>query len=165
MSADNVTARPPEPAWFATVPGFPAIRVYFLGYLSERATLKVEYCGGAEDLVAAGVTTMAMLAIVTRTGPRNKRRDADGDRFHLTRYWRSTNEEGQECPPYRYYRIIFAKSLARVHRLPGADDAILAFERYQAWVRAVRPWLAGEGEPRKQRPALRLVVDNTRRPS
>ncbi|HXO64049.1 MAG TPA: hypothetical protein VN882_05060 [Steroidobacteraceae bacterium] len=172
MSAGNVTPASDEreePLWYATVPGFPRVQVQFSHRCpreqSEPALVAINYYGTAEDLIAAGIATAAMLDRRPRAGRHRKRVDQDGDRFQLERYWRST-VDGKECAPYRYFRLTRLKPEERAPGLPGAHDAIAAYNR---WLK----WRAAEGQDAQlfqvkelpeqvRKPTLRLVVDNTR---
>ncbi len=135
-----------------TLPDFPEITVMFTGHCDIS---QVDYYGWAEDLIAAGIATAEMLA------PRVwKRRDADGDKFRLSRYYRL--KDGQPHPCYRITRI---KPDARIECLPGARAAMAAYERRKSWD-AQRWENIGARRRLEQvpmaRPSLRLVVDNTR---
>jgi hypothetical protein len=174
MSVDNATPASEqereEPLWFATVPGFPRVSVQFSHRCpreSEPALVAINYYGTAEDLIAAGIATAAMLDRRVRAGRHRERVDQDGDRFQLVRYWRST-VDGKECAPYRYFRLTRLKPEERAAGLPGAHDAIAAYNR---WLK----WRAAEGQDAQlfqvkelpehvRRPGanLWLVVDNTR---
>jgi hypothetical protein len=156
MSADALA---PEPAWYAQVPRFQQVDVFYREHLSHGSDqVWIEYGGAAEDLIAAGVATAAMLVINPPRGRRVKRVDQDGDPFRLVRYWRSS-KDGQECPPYRYFRLTRLKPESRVGGLPGAREAIAADNGWQKW-RAARDGQVAQ-EVRKPPPVLRLVVNNT----
>jgi hypothetical protein len=149
--------------WAARVPAFPALEVYYLEEQGRNGTMWFQYCGRADDLIAAGVATAEMLLINPRTGPRRKRLDADGDQYRVSRYWRSTTGNGESCEPYRFYCVNRSKTVERLGRLPGAMEAIASRKKYERYWAARR---RGEPEPPVSRTHhLRLVVDNTRRTS
>jgi len=159
VSPNNVTPvreaddSPPEIS--ASPPGFPSVRVYYQGSRDEGKGLWFEYCGTLEDLVAGGAATPEMLRMNPGTGARYKRIDEDGDAYRVSRYWRSTTDDGKECAPYRYYRLRRLKPVGRLDGLPASNDAVTARLRYERW------WAARRAEP-GPRVQLRLVVDNTR---
>jgi hypothetical protein len=126
ITAPNVD----EPSSFARVPGFSGIEVRYRCYEEDPA--EIEYCGTAEELIAAGIVTADMLETNRRTGPRRRRIDKDGDPFRLLRYWRST-KGASECAPYRYFRLTFLKPHTRLGKLTGVQDAIAAYERWIKW--------------------------------
>jgi hypothetical protein len=169
VSVDNATPasdQREEPLWYATVPGFAQVEVrYLAGWGRDPDLVVAEYCGTAENLVAAGVATTTMLDRRVRAGRHRERVDQDGDRFQLVRYWRST-VDGKECVPYRYFRLRRLKPKGRAAGLPGINAAIAAYNR---WLK----WRAAEGQDTQlfrvkelpeqvRKPLLRLVVDNTR---
>jgi hypothetical protein len=146
-----------EPAWPARVTGFSSVEVYYTAY--EDLPPSLEYCGRAEDLIASGAATDAMLVINPPRGPRVRRVDQEGDPFRILRYWRS-GEGGSECPPYRWYRLTRIKPLERLERLPGAQEAIATRTTWDEWFERRR---RADQEPSGPgRPVLRLVIDNTR---
>jgi hypothetical protein len=151
----SAAAAQDKPRGFAYVPGFPDLEVHYQAYQSGMC-----YCGTAEDLIAAGVATASMLAINPPIGKRARRVDPDGDAFHLKRYWRSS-KGGYECPPYRYFQLIRLKPESRAAELPGAHQAVAAYNELESW------WAEKRGRsetvaPVRLPPNLRLVVDNTK---
>jgi hypothetical protein len=161
MSPDPAPAHREEPLCYAHPPGAPQVQVWYEAHITCHPGVAIQYCGEAEDLIAAGVATAAMLVMNPPIGRRAKRVDQDGDAFRLVRYWRSSRG-GQECEPYRYFRLTRLKPERRIGELPGAREAIAAYNRYQKWAaRNRRGWEEVE-EVRVPAPKLRLVVDNTR---
>jgi hypothetical protein len=136
-----------RPHWGATMPGFPAIDVYWQdSYVSAggKPYASLEYCGWPKDLRAAGVLKPEM---VRASGKHHK--DAEGDGISVTRYWRRKNGR-----PQRYFNVKRRKAVDLLLLLPGAQEAREALLRYRALEKA-----RDEGPPP---PGLRLVVDNTR---
>lgn len=171
MSADNNVKRPES---FARLPGH-----VFVHWHDERGGF-LEYGGRAETLVACGAVTADMLIMnqPNAKGPRRKRRDADDDRYEITRHWRSTDEHGELCEPYRWYYVRRFKEA--IDGLPGAAQAVMAMRRYRKWELHMEQGREQERLERLQalaarerqqeevtkpaqavRPQLRLVVDNT----
>jgi hypothetical protein len=70
-----------------------------------------------------------MLAIA-KYGSRKRRVDADGDRWHVTNYFKMTGK-GEECA--RFFTVKVTKPFAAIGRLPGASEALAADRRYRAW--------------------------------
>ena len=95
--------------------------------------IKIEYLGTAEELIASEISTADMLIINNAKGPRVKRVDEGGFRFHLTRRWRSTDSNGEACQPYQWFSIIRERPLAQIDELPWAQEAVAAAARYKAW--------------------------------
>jgi hypothetical protein len=156
-----------RPACSVKVPGFPSVMA-FQRYGAHEGRIGIEYRGTAEDLIACGAATVEMFAMndASHRGPRIKRIDEHGDRFRLTRIWRSTDPHtGEACEPYRWYYVERWKPVALIRRLPGADEAIAAYAEYDGWEQAQQR--VREDERRASKPAirpkaqLRLVVDNT----
>lgn len=128
-------------------------------YEGGREESIVRYYGRAEDLIAAGVATAEMLL-----PGRRSRRDADGDRCSVQRYWRN----GDNGQPYRHCRLSRFKSVKSIERLPGVLDARNAADGLNRWreehharLLEGRAEMLTESAP-QPRPQLRLVVDNTR---
>lgn len=123
-----------------------------------------ECSGRAEDLIACGAASADMLIMNKQhaRGPRRIRCDADGDRYVVTRYWRSTDERREPCPPYRWYQVRRFKKAG--DRLPGGTEAVMATMRYRRW-EMVRHQARHQQQVTRSvqgaRPQLRLVVDNT----
>jgi hypothetical protein len=137
----------PRPLWYVSMHGHPEVYVTYLGFYN--GTHRVEYSGWAENLLSAGVI------LPQWTEPSGKRlRDTDGDRVTITRAWR----EGDDGKPRRWFRALFSKHC--VDDLPVVEDARIAMERYEAWSSPENR--ERRAEPAQARPALRLVVDNTR---
>lgn len=80
------------------------------------------YYGWVEELVALGVATPEMLG---RKVKGRKRVDADGDRFHLSRYWRLDDNRQPEL----YYKLTRIKPAEVIDQLPLARKAIAEYLR------------------------------------
>jgi len=119
-----------KPAGYASVPGFPRVRVVFGNTYDGdgRDMIVIRYYGTAADLVLAGVVTADMLAPGTR-----QRVDAEGHRFCQDSYYMV--DVGRQ--PHRIHRVSRWKPAELVGRLPGALDAIAAHEELAAWLKAV----------------------------
>jgi hypothetical protein len=116
-----------------------------------------DYAGDAEGLIALGVASEQML---DRRRPGSARFDAEGYRCSVVRSWR----EGDDGQPYQHYHVTRSRPLDRSGELPGARDAILAMQCYHGFcgarTAAARAEITERSAPR-QRPHLRIVIDNT----
>jgi hypothetical protein len=188
MAADNVTpiragskAGSPEPSRETTVAGFPDLYVWCRPCFWRPGYALVQYSGCAEDLVGAGILPRRALQI-GRPRKAERRTDVDGDRWSVAAYFRM----GPSGRRRRVYKVSCQKPMVHVQKLPGAAEALDADTRWCAWeeqrqreleqVRAQyyeaghklvalgvdpdKPFL--EAIRHLDRPALRLVVDNTR---
>lgn len=131
----------------------------------DLAMIEIEYAGWPDELVASRLMTPEMA-----TPSSKHHRDSCGDKVYITRYFRL----GVDGAPRRYCKIRRYRPLHTIARWPGAQEALAARERYNAWDKERRPWaydkeyiqtVLGIKPTTAQRPSLRLVVDNTRRPS
>lgn len=152
---DNATDVAPRHDFL--VPGFSQLLVCHVEYVAD-GNVGIDYRGTMEELIGSGIATADMLVVNRATGPRVKRVDQGGFRFPLTRIWRSTDADGQECEPYRWFSLVRRRPMARLDELPYAREAIAAMKCYRDWQR--RDY---EARYEKRSPSLRLVVDNTRR--
>jgi hypothetical protein len=150
-----------RPSWYVTLPRS-EVEVLVRRNYRDRAMVEIEYAGWPDELVAARVMTPEM---ATPTGKHH--RDPCGDKVYITRYFRL----GADGAPRRYCKIRRYKPLHTVGRWPGASEALVAYEKYLAWDKKRRPWahdeeqiatMLGTAPASAPRPALRLVVDNTR---
>jgi len=119
-----------KPAGYASVPGFPRVRVVFGNTYDGdgRDMIVIRYYGTAADLVLAGVVTADMLA-----PGRRQRVDAEGHRFCQDSYYMV--DVGRQ--PHRIHRVSRWKPAELVGQLPGALAAIAAHEELGAWLKAV----------------------------
>lgn len=102
------------------LPGFPGISTKCDGQGADFRTGQPEihftYCGPETELLAAGIVTPEMIAVGRRKGGR---KDRDGDRLHIDRYYRCAG--GQ---PVRCLRLLFRKQPKFLASLPGAVAAL-----------------------------------------
>lgn len=168
MSADNSPLQDGKPERYATLPSFPEVIVTASRCDHEPGFVQFEHSSFPEDLIGAGVMTVAM-TVPTRKHPR----DPDGGHVSVTRYWRL-----REGAPHRYCRIRRSRPIAELAGWPGVSEALAAHAEYEAWDKERRPWAYEDAPgmaamfglsspaalPRKPRPVLRLVIDNTREP-
>ncbi|HEY1891999.1 MAG TPA: hypothetical protein VGG63_16465 [Steroidobacteraceae bacterium] len=161
MSADNATPAAEAPSAYVTLPGSDVLVIVHRDY-QDPAMVRIEYAGWPDELVAAGAMTPEM---AVPTG--KHRRDPDGGRASIMRYWR-LRSDGK---PHRYCKITRLRPLHTIGRWPGATEALAAYEEYVTWDKKQRPWaydeqriatLFGIVPTSAPRPALRLVVDNTK---
>jgi hypothetical protein len=158
-----------QPLCFVTLPG--SVDVAHLGAREQfyrpnprgktQLTAKVDvfdYSGDAGGLIALGIALVQMLE---RRRPGSARFDEEGYRCSVVRSWR----EGGDGQPYQHYRVTLCRPLNRIGELSGAHDTILAMQSYQRFREATIVASLAERALRsapRQRPQLRLVVDNTR---
>jgi hypothetical protein len=166
--ADATPLRQAEPAHYVVLDE--SVYVVHLGAASEayrpnprhcrrlRAEVeRFEYSGNAMALVALGVASEEMLG---RRRPGSAKFDGEGYRCSVVRSWR----EGEDGQPYQHYRVTRQRPVDRIGELPGSREAILAMRSHREFQEAMMAAARAEAEERaawRQRPRLRLVVDNT----
>jgi hypothetical protein len=150
---------------FMPVAGYNELRVN--AWKNSDGSYEVSYTGAREELIVSGVATAEMLdSIGVKVYRRGGRRDAEGKRYWLQRYY-MTRDGG---PVYRY-RLWWRDTLshARMLRMPGALAAVRRSEEESAKVdwdaqdESLQALVRKRTTP--ERTGLRLVVDNTRRAS
>ncbi len=129
MSTDNVTpicAPLPveELARYFAVPGFDTVIVTYYRY--EDA---IEYAGTPEAQLASSAVTADMLAISKTSGPRIRRKDADGYSWRVIRTFRRASEESA---PYAWYRVTRPVK-ERLSSLPFGWKTFAAYKIWQQW--------------------------------
>jgi hypothetical protein len=136
------------------VPGFPDITVV-VHQVRSHDVFFLNYYGWPADLIAAGIMPAELLE------PTGKRHiNARGEPVPVARYWRL-----KDGHPQRYCKVSHIVSTASIDLLPGARDAVAAYERLCDRSEASAARRRRQDAPAKApepRPALRLVVDNTK---
>lgn len=109
-----------RPNGFAELPGHPGVYVHYFGWCGEPALV---YGGWAADLIALGLMSEAWLK------PTDKQlRDSDGDPVTVTRKWRE-----RDGTLTQYCHVLRSKPAEHAMGLPGAAEAIAAYQAYVAW--------------------------------
>jgi hypothetical protein len=125
----------------------------------------VTHIGFPEDLIAAGVATVEMLALPGKKGAGKGRVDPEGFRFLLERYFVTRN--GQPVRRCRVRRL--EVPLPKALQFPGVAEALEARARHEkdrcreagAPLPAAHQGKVSTAQTRN-RSHLRLVIDNTR---
>lgn len=120
--------------------------------------VSIEYVGWPEDLIAAGLIQPQWLNL-SKGG---RRCDPDGRKVWSTIKWRKSGQ----ALPRAYYVIRRECPIGEVSRWPGAAEALKAYNKYKEREARERSEVFGKSPALppapKPRPALRLVIDNTR---
>lgn len=108
---------------YQQVPDWPTLKVEVIGGIEG---MRLYYIGPPDDMVRAGIVGPDALVPYPK-GTKKGRRDADGDRVFVDRYF--SIRQGQPIPRMR---VIVFKSLANGLRMPGALRAWRIYEAQQA---------------------------------
>lgn len=141
----------------------------------SQTHLDLTYEGYPDDLLRARIITSRML---TAPGKGHHYTDPGGRNVRIARRWVERDGDGQ---PYRYLTVGRQMDVDELQRWPSGPAALAAYDRWFAWERAEAKrrgnppgWVEAahsvpdEAAPtlvdsmRPPRPALRLVIDNTR---